>query len=94
MQIIDQHGQQNVIIVLDKALHAKALEVMQNQETVQRLVVRMGSFYTIYSFLAAIKYTEHFGDPGLNGVIVTESGIVGSGFVSAVLEVRHYNPVS
>ena len=89
LQIADQLGQQNVIIVFDQAIYAKALEVIwQNQEMFQRLVVRMGSFHTICSFLAAIG--KRFGDAGL-GDIVTESGIVGSGSVAAVLEGRHYN---
>ena len=89
LQIADQLGQQNVTVVFDQAIYAKALEVIwQNQETFQRLVVRMGSFHTICSFLAAIG--KRFGDAGL-GDIVTESRIVGSGSVAAVLEGRHYN---
>ena len=87
--IADQLGQQNVIIVFDQAIYAKALEVIwQNQVTFQRLVVRMGSFYTICSFLAAIR--KRFGDAGL-GDVLTESEIVGSGSVAAVLGGRHYN---
>ena len=87
--IADQLGQQNAIIVFDQAIYAKALEVIwQNQITFQRLVVRMGSFHTICSFLAAIG--KRFGDAGL-GDVVTESEIVGSGSVAAVLEGRHYN---
>jgi len=55
----DQLGQQNVIIVFDQAIYAKALEVIwQNQVTFQRLVVRMGSFHTICSFLAATHVLE------------------------------------
>ena len=87
--IADQLGQQNVIVVFDQAIYAKALEVIwQNQLTFQRFVVRMGSFHTICSFLAAIG--KRFGDAGL-GDVVTESEIVGSGSVAAVLEGRHYN---
>ena len=48
----------------------------------------MGSFHTICSFLAAIG--KRFGDAGL-GDVVTESEVVGSGSVAAVLEGRHYN---
>ena len=89
LQIADQLGQQNVIIVLDQAIYAKALEVIwQNQERFQRIVVRMGSFHTICYFMAAIG--KRFGDAGL-GDIMTESGTVGSGSVGAVLEGRHYN---
>ena len=87
--IADRLGQQNVIIVFDQAIYAKALEVIwQNQVTFQRLVVRMGSFDTICSFLAAIA--KRFGDAGL-GDVMTESEIVGSSSVATVLEGRHYN---
>ena len=48
----------------------------------------MGSFHTICSFLEAIG--KRFGDVGL-GDVMTESEIVGSGSVAAVLEGRHYN---
>ena len=89
LQIAHQLGQQDEIIVFDQAIYAKALEVIwQNQETFQRLVIRMGSFHTICSFVAAIG--KRFGDAGL-GDIVTESGIVGSGSVAVVLYGRHYN---
>ena len=45
-------------------------------------------FHTICSFLAAIG--KRFGDTGL-GDVVTESEIVGSDSVAAVLEGHHYN---
>ena len=87
--IADQLGQQNVIVVFDQAIYAKALEVIwQNQVPFQRFVVRMGSFHMICSFLVAIG--KRFGDAGL-GDVVMESEIVGSGSVAAVLEGRHYN---
>ena len=89
LQMGDQLGQHDVIVVFDQAIYAKALEVLwQNLEQFQRLVVRIGSFHTICAFLAAIG--KRFGDGGLSDVI-TESGIVGSGSVAGVLEGRHYN---
>ena len=85
----DQLIQHDVIVVLDQAIYAKALEVIwQNQEQFRRLVVRLGSFHTICAFLAAIG--KRFGDAGLADILV-ESGIVGSGSVAGVLEGRHYN---
>ena len=89
LQIADQLGQHDVIIVFDQAIYAKALEVLwQNKDQFQRLVVRLGSFHTICAFLAAIG--KRFGDAGLADVLM-ESGIVASGSVAGVIEGRHYN---
>ena len=89
LQMADQLGQQDVIVVFDQAIYAKALEVLwQNQQQFQRLVVRIGSFHTICAFLSAIG--KRFGDAGLADILM-ESGIVGSGCVTGVLEGRHYN---
>lgn len=89
LQIADQLGQHDVIIVFDQAIYAKALEVLwQNKDQFQRLVIRIGSFHTICAFLAAIG--KRFGDAGLADVLM-ESGIVASGSVAGVIEGRHYN---
>ena len=89
LQIADQLGQHDVIIVLDQAIYAKALEVLwQNKDQFQRLVVRLGSFHTICAFFAAIG--KQFGDAGLADVLM-ESGIVASGSVAGVIEGHHYN---
>ena len=89
LEMADQLNQHDVIVVLDQAIYAKALEVIwQNQEQFRRLVVRMGSFHTICAFMAAIG--KRFGDAGLADILI-ESGIVGSGSVAGVLEGRHYN---
>lgn len=89
LQMADQLGQRDVIVVLDQAIYAKALEVLwQNKDQFQRLVVRIGSFHTICAFLAAIG--KRFGDAGLADVLM-ESGVVGSGSVTGVIEGRHYN---
>ena len=89
LQMADQLGQHDVIVVFDKAIYAKALEVpWQKKDQFQRLVVRIGSFHTICAFLAAIG--KRFGDASLADVLV-ESGIVGSGSVAGVIEGRHYN---
>ena len=89
LQMADQLGQHDVIVVFDQAIYAKALEgLWQKKDQFQRLVVRIGSFHTICAFLAAIG--KRFGDAGLADVLV-ESGIVGSGSVAGVIEGRHYN---
>ena len=83
IKLIIQLGQNDVIIVFDQAIYAKALEVLwQNKDQFQRLVIRIGSFHTICAFLAAIG--KRFGDAGLAGVLM-KNGIVG------VIEGRHYN---
>ena len=89
LQIADQLGQHDVIIVFDQAIYAKALEVLwQNKDQFQRLVVRLGSFHTICAFFATIG--KRFGDAGLPDVLM-ESGIVASGSVAGVIEGHHYN---
>ncbi|XP_078353866.1 uncharacterized protein LOC144638547 [Oculina patagonica] len=89
LQMAQQLGQRDVIVVFDQAIYAKALEVLwQNKDQFQRLVVRIGSFHTICAFFAAIG--KRFGDAGLADVLM-ESGIVGSGSVAGVIEGRHYN---
>ena len=89
LQMGDQLGKHDVLVLFDQAIYAKAVEVLgQNQEQFQRLVVRIGSFHTIRAFLAAIG--KRFGDAGLSDAII-ESGIVGSRSMTGVLEGRHYN---
>lgn len=89
LQMADQLGQRDVIVVFDQAIYAKALEIQwQNQDEFQRMVIRLGAFHTICAFIAAIG--KRFGDAGLSDILI-ESGIVASGSVSGVLEGRHYN---
>ena len=89
LQMGDQLNQSDVIVVLDQAIYAKALEVIwQNQEQFRRMVVRMGSFHIMCAFMAAIG--KRFGDAGLADILI-ESGVVGSGSVAGVLEGKHYN---
>ena len=85
----DQLIQHDVTVIFIQATYAKALQaILQNQEQFTRLVVRLGSFHTICSFLAGIG--ERLGGSGF-AYIPVEGGIVGSGFVASVLEKRHYN---
>lgn len=89
MKMADQLGQNDVIVVFDQAIYAKALEIIwQDHDQFKCVVLRLGTFHTICAFLAAIG--KRFGDAGLTDILV-ESEIVGSGSVSGVIEGRHYN---
>ena len=77
LQMAQQLGQYDVMVVFDQAIYAKALEVLwQNKDQFQQLVIRIGSFHTICAFLAATG--KRFGDARLAEVLM-ESGIVMSG---------------
>ena len=89
LQMAQQLGRHDVIVVFDQAIYAKALEFLwRNKDQFQQLVVRIGSFHIIYAFLAAIG--KGFGDAGLADILM-EGGIGGSGSVAGVIECRHYN---
>ena len=89
IQMADQLGQQDVIIVFDQAIYAKANEIIWRcQEEMNRVVLRMGAFHIACTFLAVIG--KRFGDAGLEDLIV-EAEIVASGSVKKVFEGKHYN---
>ena len=81
-----------MIVVLDKAIYAKALEIIwENLDHFKRIVLRMGVFHVICAFTAAIG--KRFADAGLSDILI-ESGTVASGSVSGVLEGKHYNIIT
>ena len=89
LDMANQLGQQDVIVVFDQAIYAKALDVKwQCKEEFKRIVLRLGSFHTICSFIAVIG--KRFADAGLSDVFI-ESGVVGSGSLAGVLQGKHYN---
>ena len=89
LQMADQLGQRDVIVVFDQAIYAKALEIVwQNPQEFQCVVLRMGTFHTVCAFLAAIG--KRFSGARLEDVLI-ESGIVATGSVSGVLQGKHYN---
>jgi hypothetical protein len=89
ISMADQLNQQDVVVVFDQAIYAKALEIIwKHPVEFKRVVPCMGAFHIACTFLAVIG--KRFGDAGLKDVLI-ESGIIGSGSVSAVLEGRHYN---
>lgn len=89
LQMANQLQQSDAIVVLDQAIYAKALEVIwQDKEEFSHIVLRLGTFHIICAFMSAIG--KRFGDAGLSDVLL-ESGVVGAGSISGVLEGRHYN---
>ena len=89
LQIKDTLNLQSIVVVFDQALYAKATEIKwKHREQFKDLVLRMGVFHTICTFLSEIG--KRFQDAGLRDVII-ESGVIAEGSVSGVLEDRTYN---
>lgn len=82
-------GQDDIIIVMDQAIYAKAQEiVLQRNREFENVVLRMGSFHVITTFLAVIG--KRYADAGLVDILI-ESGVIAYGSMNGVLEGRHYN---
>ena len=82
MQMLDLH-------VFYQALYAKACEVAwKNQELFSPIVLRMGTFHTICTFLAVIG--KRYGEAGLRDLAV-ESGVIADGSIAGMLDGRKYN---
>ena len=80
---------QAIVVVFDQALYAKATEIKwKHSEKFESIVLRMGAFHTICTFLGIIG--KRFQDAGLKDICI-ESGVVTEGSVSGVLEGRRYN---
>lgn len=89
LDMAQELNQEDCVIVFDQAIYAKGQELIwTNSELFTPVVLRLGSFHMACAFLAAIG--KRFGEAGLADVMV-ESGIIGQGSVSAVLDGRHYN---
>ena len=82
-------GQDDIIIEMDQAIYAKAQEiVLQKNREFENVVLRMGSFYVITTFLAVLG--KRYADAGLVDILI-ESGVFAYGSMNGVLEGRHYN---
>jgi len=89
LQIKETLSLQSTVVVFDQALYAKATEIKWKHRTqFNDLVLRMGVFHTICTFLSVIG--KRFQEAGLRDVIV-ESGVIAEGSVVGVLEGRTYN---
>ena len=82
-------GQQDVIVVLDQAIYAKATEIIADKHVeFQKVVLRMGSFHIACNLLHIIG--QRFGEAGLKDILA-ESGVVAVGSIDGVLRGKHYN---
>lgn len=82
-------GQDDIIIVMDQAIYAKAQEiVLQRNREFENVVLRMGSFHVITTFLAVIG--KRYAAAGLVDILI-ESGVIAYGSMNGVLDGRHYN---
>ena len=80
---------QAIVVVFDQALYAKATEIKwKHTERFESIVLRMGVFHTICTFLGIIG--KRFQDAGLKDICI-ESGVITEGSVCGVLEGRRYN---
>ena len=89
VEMAAQLGIHDTVVVVDQAIYAKALEVVWKQkEEFRSVVLRMGSFHIICTFLSVLG--KRFGESGLQDLLI-ESRLVGSGSVNGVLRGKHYN---
>ena len=89
MDLANQLGQPEIVVVLDQAIYAKAVEIMWKQpQEFSRIVLRMGAFHIACTFMSVIG--KRFADAGLLTLCV-ESGIVGAGAVNQALDGKMYN---
>ena len=80
---------QAIVVVFDQALYAKATEIKwKHTERFESIVLRMGVFHTICTFLGIIG--KRFQYAGLKDICI-ESGVITEGSVCGVLEGRRYN---
>ena len=77
---------QAIVVVFDQALDAKIK--WKHTERFESIVLGMGVFHTICTFLGIIG--KRFQDAGLKDICI-ESGVITEGSVCGVLEGRRYN---
>ena len=62
-------GIQDIMVVLDLAIYAKAVEVRwQKQEELNRVIIRLGVFHTVCTFIAVIG--KRFKCSGLEDILI------------------------
>lgn len=79
----------SVVVVFDQAIYCKAQMIRWNDAALQdRLLIRLGEFHTIMSFLAAMG--KRFEKSGLEDLLV-ESEVVAVGSLKGVMNGHMYN---
>ena len=80
-----------LVVVFEQALYAKAADMKwKHSAQFNAIVLRMGVFHSICTFLAVIG--NRLLDAGLRDVCV-ESGVIADGSAAGALEGRSYNRV-
>jgi len=80
---------QNIAVVMDQALYAKATEVAWKYPgKYGSIVLMLGNFHVMCNFLSIIG--KLFGDAGLRDLAV-EAGVIAEGSINKVLEGKQYN---
>lgn len=80
---------QEIVVVMDQALHAKASEITWKQkDAYANIILRLGTFHTICNVLSIIG--KRFQDAGLRDLYI-ESGIIAEGSITSVLDGKMYN---
>lgn len=89
VQIKSQLELENIILVLDQAIFAKAVEIAWcHQETFSDVFILMGGFHTICNLLSIIG--KLFGNAGLSDLAV-ETGAISQGSIRNALQGKQYN---
>ncbi|XP_028410461.1 uncharacterized protein LOC114533074 [Dendronephthya gigantea] len=89
IDIADKLNQNSMVVVMDEAVYAKAQWIRWTKGMFQsRIVLRLGEFHVIMSFLGVIG--KRFQDGGLRDILI-ESNIIAKGSVNGVLSGKHYN---
>ena len=77
-------GVQDIVVVLDLAIYAKAVEVRwHQQEDLSRIVIRPGAFHTACTFIAVTA--KRFKCSKFEDILI-ESDVVASGSIKGVIE--------
>jgi hypothetical protein len=80
---------ENIAVVLDQALFAKATEIAwRYPERFGSTVLMTGNFHTICNLMSTVS--KMFGEAGLRDLAV-ESGVIAEGSIAKVLEGKQYN---
>ncbi len=88
-EIADRLQLQEIVLVFDQAIYAKAQEIRWKSETYkERLTIRMGEFHTCMAFLSCIG--KRFGDAGLQDILI-EADVIAAGSVGGVITGHQYN---
>ena len=88
LKIKNQLGLENIVLVCDQAIYAKAVEVAWAEEKFKSVIIRLGAFHTICTFLAVIG--KRFSEAGLRDIAI-ESGVIAEGSTKGVFQGKQYN---